>query len=218
MAEIKLPFRTLEWKDDKLVLLDQKVLPHSVNYVVYDDYRNVIEAIKTLTVRGAPAIGVAAGYAVVLASREFSDLDKTEYLKLLRKATEEIIAARPTAVNLRWAVERLKKIIEQNESAPIDVIHGKIKDKAVEIEQEDIRLCRMIGDNGAKLIANGDGVLTHCNAGALATAGIGTALGVIYTAASKGKKMKVFAGETRPLNQGKRITAWELAAAGLDVT
>ncbi len=218
MAEIRLPFRTLEWKDGQLILLDQKVLPNSVNYIEYDSYRDVIEAIKTLTVRGAPAIGVAAGYAVVLASREFRIQDKTEYLKSLRKATEEIIAARPTAVNLRWAVERMMRIVEQHEGDSIEIIHCKIEKEAGEIEHEDIRLCKMIGENGAKLIADGDGVLTHCNAGALATAGIGTALGVIYTADSKGKEMKIFAGETRPLNQGKRITAWELAAAGLDVT
>ena len=218
MAEIELPFRTLEWKADRLTLIDQRKLPSKVEYIDYYNYRDVIVAIKNLTVRGAPAIGAAAGYAMVLASIEFAKAMTEDYQTMLRKAADEITIARPTAINLRWAVERIWKILSKHGNSSPAEKHKLVEDEAFAIEDEDRELCRKIGKYGAELIENGDGVLTHCNAGALATAGIGTALGVIYTAAFGGKKLKIYSGETRPIDQGRRLTSWELAAAGLDVT
>ncbi|MBD3169081.1 MAG: S-methyl-5-thioribose-1-phosphate isomerase [candidate division Zixibacteria bacterium] len=218
LTEIELPFRTLEWKADRLTLIDQRALPSKVNYIDYYNYRDIIVAIKNLTVRGAPAIGAAAGFAMVLASIEFAKETSNDYLGMLRKAADEIISARPTAVNLRWAVERIWKAVSSHNNSSVSEKHKLIEDEAIAIEQEDKELCRKIGEYGAKLIDDGDGVLTHCNAGALATAGIGTALGVIYTAAFGGKDIKIYSGETRPIDQGRRLTTWELAASGLDVT
>ncbi|MCP4631968.1 MAG: S-methyl-5-thioribose-1-phosphate isomerase [candidate division Zixibacteria bacterium] len=217
MPEIQLPFKTIEWKNDCLTLINQRVLPEKVEYLDFYNYRDVIVAIRNLTVRGAPAIGVAAGYALILASQELLSNSPDDYRQKLRKAADEIIDARPTAVNLKWAVDRLMKIVDNSSSSSMTDIHKKILDESIVIDNEDKELCMKIGENGAKLINDKDGILTHCNAGALATAGIGTALGVIYTAAAEGKKFEVFSGETRPLDQGRRLTSWELAASGLHV-
>jgi len=200
-----------------LILLNQQALPEKLEYLEYTDYRKVIGAIKDLTVRGAPAIGVAAAYALSLASAEFLESVGKGYFKLMKKASEEIADARPTAVNLRWAVERITGLIKENADKPAEEIDKLVVREAKTIEREDVELCQKIGEYGAGLINNGDGVLTHCNAGALATAGIGTALGVIYTAAFSGKNIRIYSGETRPVDQGRRLTVWELAASGLDV-
>jgi methylthioribose-1-phosphate isomerase len=216
--EIKLPFKTIEWKNGKLTLIDQRLLPGRVQYVDYGNYRDVIVAVKNLTVRGAPAIGVAAAYAMVLASAELIMTGNADYMAKMEAASREIGAARPTAVNLRWAVDRIRKIIGDNSASTPRKIHELIEAEAIEIETEDKQLCLAMGSHGAELIDGNDGIMTHCNAGALATAGIGTALGVIYTAAFSDKKIKVYSTETRPLDQGRRLTTWELAASGLDVT
>ncbi|PJA28270.1 MAG: S-methyl-5-thioribose-1-phosphate isomerase [candidate division Zixibacteria bacterium CG_4_9_14_3_um_filter_46_8] len=218
MVDIELPFKTIELRGDHLVLLDQRQLPEKVEYVQIEKYKVVIEAIRNMTVRGAPAIGVVAGFAMFLASVEYSNLPEDGYFRLMSKAADELSLARPTAANLRWAVQRIRKIIEGNHGISIAKTHQMVKQEAEAIEAEDKELCRSIGEHGAALINDGDGILTHCNAGALATAGIGTALGVIYTAAFSGKKIRIYSGETRPVDQGRRLTSWELAASGLDVT
>ncbi|MBI3871549.1 MAG: S-methyl-5-thioribose-1-phosphate isomerase [candidate division Zixibacteria bacterium] len=202
-------FRTLEWKSGALYLLDQRRLPNRVETVICRNPDQVSEAIRNLTVRGAPAIGVAAAYGMALAASDRSALpDAGGVLK----------SSRPTAVNLAWAVDRmLTKSAELNGAAPAD-LRAALEREAIAIHNEDAEMCKRIGEFGAPLLANGMSVLTHCNAGALATAGIGTALGVIYTAAAQGKKLHVYAGETRPVLQGARLTMWELMQEGIPAT
>jgi len=205
-------FYTLKFEDDKLVLLDQTLLPGETKYIHLQDYRDVIEAIKMLRVRGAPAIGVAAAYACVLACKQASGVAE------LRNFLAEIRKARPTAVNLAWAVDQALEIVEQNRDSELSELKPKLLELAREIHKNDQIMCEKMGELGASLLDNGMTVLTHCNAGALATAGIGTALAVIYQAVRQGKKIKVFADETRPLLQGARLTCWELMREGIDVT
>jgi methylthioribose-1-phosphate isomerase len=205
-------FFTLKYENDKLVLLDQTLLPGEVKYLDLTDYRRVIEAIKMLRVRGAPAIGVAAGYAAVLACAQARDIDE------LMRFLGEIREARPTAVNLAWAIDQMKEIAGENRNKGLEVIHGLMLKKAMQIHKEDQEMCERMGRNGAELIKDGMTILTHCNAGALATAGIGTALAVIYAAARQGKKIRVYADETRPLLQGARLTTWELMQENIEVT
>jgi len=205
-------FKTLEWRGHSLHLLDQRVLPSRVSTVVCRTVDEVAESIRNLTVRGAPAIGVAAGYAIVLA------LDDPAYAGELARAAEILKSARPTAVNLAWAVDRMLRVA--GESTPLEsrVLRDILEREAVAIHEEDAAMCREIGEHGAALFADGMTVLTHCNAGALATAGIGTALGVIYTARDQGKRLHVFVDETRPVLQGARLTMWELMQEGIDAT
>ncbi len=205
-------FYTLKFEDDKLVLLDQTLLPGEVKYIRLDDYRDVIEAIKMLRVRGAPAIGVAAAYAAVLACMQASDMFQ------LKDYLREIRSARPTAVNLAWAVDQVIELIKDNESTELSELKSKIQGLAQQIHRDDEKMCEKMGELGANLLHNDTTVLTHCNAGALATAGIGTALAVIYQAARQGKKIRVYADETRPLLQGARLTTWELMQENIDVT
>jgi methylthioribose-1-phosphate isomerase len=205
-------FFTLKYENDKLVLLDQTLLPGEVKYLDLVDYRHVIEAIKMLRVRGAPAIGVAAGYAAVLACAQANNYEE------LMRSLKEIREARPTAVNLAWAVDQMRKIAEENREKGLDIIHGLMLKKAMQIHKDDEEMCERMGRNGAELIKDGMSILTHCNAGALATAGMGTALAVIYAAAREGKKIRVFADETRPLLQGARLTTWELMQENIEVT
>lgn len=205
-------FFTLKYENNKLVLLDQTLLPREVRYLNLIDYRRVIEAIKMLRVRGAPAIGVAAGYAAVLACAQAKDFD--EMMRFL----EEIREARPTAVNLAWAIDQMKQIALENREKGLEIIHGLMLEKAMRIHKDDEEMCERMGRNGEELIKDGMTILTHCNAGALATAGIGTALAVIYAAARQGKKIRVYADETRPLLQGARLTTWELMQENIEVT
>ena len=205
-------FYTLKFSDDKLFLLDQTLLPGKKVYLELTDYRKVIEGIKMLRVRGAPAIGVAAGYAAVLAAGHSSDRSE------LKKALMEIREARPTAVNLGWAIDQMIKLFETNAQLNPMGLKDLFLEKARQIHREDEEMCRQMGGRGAELLQDGMTVLTHCNAGALATAGMGTALAVIYCAVRQGKKIKVFADETRPLLQGARLTSWELMQENIDVT
>lgn len=197
-----------------LVLLDQRALPSRQRFVSCRTHEEVISAIRNMTVRGAPAIGVAGAWACVLAARNLAGRKNRE--QELGEAFRQIQEARPTAVNLVWAVKRMEKaasgIADGSEAAE------KLLAEAVAIQAEDIAICERIGAAGAGLIQDGDSVLTHCNAGALATAGYGTALGVIRAAIAQGKKVRVIADETRPLLQGARLTAFELAADGIPVT
>ena len=205
-------FYTLDYKDDNLMLLDQTRLPGETIYLQLTDYVEVIEAIKCLSVRGAPAIGVAAAYASVLAANQAGN--RQELLKMLG----EIKDARPTAVNLAWAIRQAEALADTNPELSPAELKPKLLELAREIHEDDVRMCARIGQNGAELIKDGMTIVTHCNAGALATAGIGTALAVIYTAHKQGKRIKVYADETRPLLQGARLTTWELAQEGVDVT
>ncbi len=198
------PVNTIEWigeaDDGHLRLLDQTKLPGAVTYLDCRDVETVREAIKRLSVRGAPAIGVAAGYGCVIAAQQGDFLTLADHLA----------SARPTAVNLIWAVTRMKALGSDDP--------GALLAEARAIHDEDIAMCRAIGEHGAALIEPNTGVLTHCNAGALATSGIGTATAPMYIAHERGVPFRVFADETRPLLQGARLTAWELNRAGIDVT
>ncbi|MCK9522797.1 MAG: S-methyl-5-thioribose-1-phosphate isomerase [Proteobacteria bacterium] len=201
-------FETVYWKDDAVVLIDQRLLPHEETYRSFRDVAGVAEAIANMTVRGAPAIGVTAAFGVALAARQFPG-DEAAILR----ACDQLAATRPTAVNLFWGIARMKACMRQHGLDPEVLLR-----EAQAIRDEDIAGCRRMGDFGAAYLKDGDTVLTHCNAGALATAGWGSALGVIRSAVAMGKRIRVIADETRPLFQGARLTAWELAKDGIDVT
>jgi methylthioribose-1-phosphate isomerase len=216
-------FTTLAWVGDAatgaLRLIDQTRLPGALVEIECRDVATVWEAIKTLRVRGAPAIGVAAAYGAVLGARAGLAEGQFGLEQALATATEYLRTSRPTAVNLFWALDRIDRIAA---SVPHDVgrdaFLARLLAEAHAMADEDRAMCRAIGEHGAGLLESGQGVLTHCNAGALATAGLGTALAVIYAAHEQGKSLHVFADETRPLLQGARLTAWELARRGVPVT
>lgn len=203
----------LEWAGDALRILDQTKLPHQQLFVEAHKWSIVVHAIKSMQVRGAPAIGVAGAYAVALAAAEIEADDVSTFLKKLNAIAEEIALARPTAVNLRWAVERMLTVA--SECSSIDLGRESLVGEAVRIHREDVEANRKIGALGAELIPEDRSVLTHCNAGALATGGYGTALGVIRAAWEQGLKFHVYATETRPILQGARLTAWELVQMGV---
>jgi len=207
-------FKTLERVGNKLRLLDQTKLPLQVEYIDLDNYRDIIEAIKRLQVRGAPAIGIAAAYGMAIAVEQSKDQSQ-DYI---HRVADQFKAARPTAVNLAWAVDRVTAKVQLTGDESLKQTLSVMWREAEAIHEEDRLMCEKIGKYGSELIKDGDTVLTHCNAGALATGGIGTALGVIYTCRDQGKKIKVFADETRPLLQGARLTSWELQQEGIDVT
>jgi methylthioribose-1-phosphate isomerase len=202
--------KTIIWKNNKVVFIDQRVLPAAEKYVTCASYKQVIAAIKNLTVRGAPAIGVAAGFAAALGALGLRELTPDKFRQKFFAICDEINQARPTARNLAWALERMKKRFEIIQDLPPRKITTELIDEAKCIYREDIEINRKLGKNGARLIAHHDNILTHCNAGALATAGYGTALGVIRAAKGQGKKLHVYVDETRPVLQGARLTAWEL--------
>jgi methylthioribose-1-phosphate isomerase len=204
--------RPIEWKEGRLSLLDQRWLPHEVKHVDCTTSSEVAAAIREMIVRGAPAIGVAAAYGMVLAAR-LSDGGEGMFAELQR-AGDELKASRPTAVNLAWAVDRMLDVAAANRQGTAD----KLESEAIGIHEADVAANHAIGRHGAALLGQKSTVLTHCNAGALATGGYGTALGVIRAAAESGKSIAVFADETRPWLQGARLTAWELQQEGIDVT
>lgn len=212
-------FKTIHRKDKKLILLDQTVLPDRLVYNEYTHYRDVIPAIKRLEVRGAPAIGIAAAYAMALAvENDVKEVDLPCLRALMKSVGSEIKNARPTAVNLSWAIDRVLDAAERYEGTSIEEYRRIFWQEADAILKEDEDMCEAMGRYGAELLPDKCTVLTHCNAGALATGGIGTALAVIYKAVEMGKDVKVFADETRPLLQGARLTCWELMENGIDVT
>lgn len=201
-----------------LRILDQTLLPGELKYLNLNTPESIYEAIYKLRVRGAPAIGVAAGYGLyVLAHRALAETKPEDFMKKAEELAAYLISSRPTAVNLAWAVNRVMAAAGSCGKDPETVLET-MKAEAAEIHREDLEMCRKIGENGLEVLKPGMGVLTHCNAGALATSGIGTALAPIYTANAKGYDLKVFADETRPLLQGARLTSWELSRAGVDVT
>jgi methylthioribose-1-phosphate isomerase len=215
--------RALRWVGDvggTLEILDQRALPHEKRMLHCRTLPEVFEAIQTLAVRGAPAIGVAGAYGSLLGLRSQPLPNADAVRAALEEAAGVLVEARPTAVNLSWALGRMKRRAGEASAQGLAVPRAleALLEEAREIEAEDADMCRSIGAFGEPLIPDDAGVLTHCNAGALATAGIGTALGVIYTAYERGRRFRLFAGETRPLLQGARLTAWELRQAGVDVT
>jgi methylthioribose-1-phosphate isomerase len=211
-------FRTIEWRNDKVIMIDQTRLPAEEVYNEYDDFQGVADAIKGMIIRGAPAIGVAAAMGVALGVRDIIADTYDSFFRQLDNVCETLARTRPTAVNLFWGIERMKKVAENNRDKDINSIRQLLKAEAISIEQEDLQICKAIGRHGAALIRENSTVLTHCNAGGLATAGYGTALGVIRAAHDAGKNIKVFADETRPWLQGARLTAWELMKDNIPVT
>jgi methylthioribose-1-phosphate isomerase len=211
-------FKTIHAEDKKLILLDQTVLPDKLVYNEYTDFRDVIQAIKRLEVRGAPAIGIAAAYSMALGAEADADVDLERLRKIMTDVGREIKDARPTAVNLAWAVDRVLDATNKYTGDSLDEYRQAFWNEADAILKEDVEMCDSMGRHGAELLPDKCTVLTHCNAGALATGGIGTALAVIYKAVEMGKDIKVFADETRPLLQGARLTCWELMENGVDVT
>ena len=211
-------FKTVEWKNNTVVMIDQRVLPEKEVYRRYRSYKEVAGAIKDMVVRGAPAIGVAAAMGVALGSLSIKARDMKGFKKEFDRIAALLASTRPTAVNLFWAIERMKGIAAENPTLDIPKLKKRLVQEALSIHKEDIAICRLIGKHGGKLIKSGSTVLTHCNAGALATAGYGTALGVIRGAIEQGKRVKVYADETRPFLQGSRLTAWELQKDKIDVT
>lgn len=212
--------KTLEWTDQGVVMIDQRVLPTEEVYPVFKTYEEVAFAIKDMVVRGAPAIGVAAAMGVALGARDSGTDDPVEFERRFDRICEVIGSTRPTAVNLFWAIERMRSLYARlkGEGRSLADIRTALIQEARRMHDEDIEINRAMGRNGAELIPEGATVLTHCNAGALATAGYGTALGVIRAAVEAGKKVAVFADETRPFLQGARLTAWELQKDDIPVT
>lgn len=206
-------FKTIEWKGDYIRILDQRRLPQQVRYLTCKNYQSVIVAIKDMAIRGAPAIGVAAAMGIALAAKKIKTSNPNLFKKLLKEICLQFSQTRPTAVNLSWAINRMKGVIDEESIENVEEMKKRLEDEAIDIFKEDIEINRRIGKLGKSLIKNGVGILTHCNAGALATAGYGTALGVIYAAWEEGKRFHVYIDETRPLLQGARLTAWELNRA-----
>ena len=214
---------TVCWQGDSnghLEILDQTKLPTQIAHVVCKDVSTVVESIQSLRVRGAPAIGIAGAYGMVLAVKEAVQLEESSEKKLasIKQLAENLATSRPTAVNLRWAIQRIECLIMNAGTKPdFSELSKNVLEEAKRIQEEDQRLCEKIGEHGASILPDGD-LLTHCNTGALATGGIGTALGVIVTAWEQGRRFHVFADETRPLLQGARLTAWELTQQNIPVT
>ena len=208
--------RTIEWKNNSVVMIDQTKLPSELVFVKYTDYNDVAEAIRTLVVRGAPAIGVSGAFGMALAALQSSSESVESLLSDLEKAKKILFETRPTAVNLSWGLEKIMEIAKQGKT--VSEIRDIVIAKAKQMAEEDINTNKKMGKNGAVLFQDNDTIMTHCNAGALATVAYGTALGVIRATKESGKNIKVIATETRPVQQGSRLTAFELKHDGIDVS
>lgn len=207
--------RTVEWNNGRVVMIDQRLLPAREVYRVYSTYPEVARAIKEMVIRGAPAIGVAAAMGIALGVRS---LRREELRREFDRICRTFAATRPTAVNLFWAIERMRRVYAENQNRDVETLRLVLEREARAIHEEDVAANRSLGAHGAALIEDGTSVLTHCNAGALATAGYGTALGVIRAAIEAGKRISVYCTETRPFLQGARLTAWELKKDHIPVT
>jgi len=208
--------RTVEWKNNSVVMIDQTKLPNELVFVTYTDYNDVANAIRTLVVRGAPAIGVSGAFGMALAVLQSSSESLDGLLSDLEKAKKILFETRPTAVNLSWGLEKIMEVAKQGKT--VSEIRDTIITKAKQMAEEDINTNKKMGKNGAELFHDNDTIMTHCNAGALATVAYGTALGVIRATKESGKNIKVIATETRPVQQGSRLTAFELKHDGIDVS
>jgi methylthioribose-1-phosphate isomerase len=221
MADDDRTIRPIQWVgglDGHALIIDQTLLPEEFKLVRVESVEAMWDAIRRLAVRGAPAIGIAAAMGAVLGVRGCPENDELGFRRRLREVCDYLRTARPTAVNLFWALERMTKCADAHAGSAVPAIKAALLREAQAIRDEDAAMCRRIGEHGLALITEGCGVLTHCNAGALATAELGTALAPLYLAHAQGRSFRVYVGETRPLLQGARLTAWELGRAGLDVT
>ena len=218
LDEIKIhsSLKTIEWRDNKVVMIDQTKLPGQLVFVKYDNYNQVANAIKTLVVRGGPAIGVSGAFGLALAAIQSISDSKEQLIEDLEKAKKILFETRPTAVNLEWGLEKIMKVAK--EGTNVNEIKESVINTAKKMADEDIQINKTIGKNGSELFDNNDTIMTHCNAGALATVAYGTALGVIRAAKESGKNIKVITTETRPVQQGSRLTAFELKHDGIDVS
>ena len=208
--------KTVEWKNNSVVMIDQTKLPNSLEFVTYTDYTQVADAIRTLVVRGAPAIGVSGAFGLALAALQSDAKEKDELINYLEYAKKILFETRPTAVNLAWGLEKI--ILVAKKAGTVEEIKKNVVEAAKQMADDDIKINMLIGKNGSELFNDNDTVMTHCNAGALATVGYGTALGVIRAAKDSGKNIKVIATETRPIQQGSRLTAFELKHDGINVS
>ena len=211
-----LTLKTIEWRDNSVIMIDQTKLPNSLEFVTYIDYKQVADAIRTLVVRGAPAIGVSGAFGLALAALQSSAKEKDQLIKDLEVAKKILFETRPTAVNLAWGLEKIMSVAKIGET--IDQIRTSVIETAKQMAEDDIQINMSIGKNGSDLFDDNDTIMTHCNAGALATVGYGTALGVIRATKESGKNIKVIATETRPVQQGSRLTAFELKHDNIDVS
>ena len=211
-------FSTIEWADGRIRMIDQTLLPTEFKQIYCDDIASVWEAIKSLRVRGAPAIGIAGALGAVLGIWDSTATTYDAFAAELKSATDYLATSRPTAVNLFWALDRMNRTAAENACLEIPALKARLLAEAQEIIEEDKAMCRAIGQHGMALLDENDTILTHCNAGGLATSDYGTALAVMFSAHEAGKNIRVFADETRPLLQGARLTTWELMQAGIDVT
>jgi methylthioribose-1-phosphate isomerase len=212
----QLSLKTVEWKNNSVVMIDQTKLPNKLEFIKFTDYKDVAKAIKTLIVRGAPAIGVSGAFGLALAALQSKASTKEELIGDLEKAKKILFETRPTAVNLKWGLEKIMKVA--NEGDNVNEIKKLIVKTAKKMAEEDVQTNMAMGKHGSVLFDNNDTIMTHCNAGALATVAYGTALGVIRATKESGKKIKVIATETRPVQQGSRLTAFELKHDGIDVS
>ncbi len=208
--------KTVEWKDNKVVMIDQTKLPNELVFVEYDDYQDVANAIKTMVIRGAPAIGVSGAFGMALAVLHSNTQTKDDLILDLQKAKKILVETRPTAVNLKWALDKIMDVA--NKGSDVSEIKQSVIDTAKKMADEDIQTNMTMGKIGSDLFDDNDTIMTHCNAGALATVAYGTALGVIRAVKESGKNIKVIATETRPVQQGSRLTAFELKHDGIDVS
>ena len=211
--------KTIEWVDNKSRMIDQRILPKEFKLVDIDTIERMYTAIKDMIVRGAPAIGIAGAHGITLGAIELSktETNKESFLKKLEQKAQYLKSSRPTAVNLMWAVDKQIKLANETQGNIENIVNALIQN-GIKLENEDIEINKKMGDYGAEVVPKGAVILTHCNAGALATVGYGTALGVIRSAFAKDPTIKVFADETRPRQQGARLTTWELAQDGIPVT
>lgn len=216
LADLYSGLRTVEWKDNSVVMIDQTKLPTELTYVKYTDYKDVANAIRNLVVRGAPAIGVSGAFGLALATLQSRATNKDELLSDLEKAKKILFETRPTAVNLAWGLEQIMNVAKKGNT--VSEIKNLIIQTAKQMAEDDIAINMTMGKNGSVLFDNNDTIMTHCNAGSLATVAYGTALGVIRATKDSGKNIKVIATETRPVQQGSRLTAFELHHDGIDVS
>lgn len=210
--------KTIDWDNGKVVMLDQSRLPIEVIYIECENYLKVAEGIKKLWIRGAPAIGIAAAMGAALAAQDIKADNYEGFIAKLEPVFKTLLATRPTAVNIRWAVDRLRAFLERNRDENVQRLRDLLIEESKRILEEDIQINKAIGTWGAQFIHDGDTVLTHCNAGSLATGGYGTATAPMFVAREQGKRFSVIADETRPVLQGARLTAWELMQEGIPVT
>lgn len=220
LIEISEKVENVRLSDDgtKVIILDQEKLPNAEEYLELDNAEDIYEAIFRLKVRGAPAIGICAGYGIYVLARQIDTEDFDTFYKEFKQKRDYLDSSRPTAVNLSWALNRMERVVINNREKTVDKIKGLLLAESRKIQAEDIEMCRAISEYGLSLLKDGDGILTHCNAGPLATSKYGTALGPLLLGKERGMEFHVFADETRPLLQGARLTAYELQKAGVDVT